>query len=216
MFLTPAEAETIAAHAARVESRTGVQVVTAVVAKSDAYVELPWKAFALGAAVVAFVLVIEDALHPAWVTASTPLLQAVSILAAGGVASLAAVLIPPFARLFLGAARRHVEVQVHAHSLFLRHELHRAPLHTGVLILLSLFERRIEIVPDAGFRNRVSDTDWDAIVARMTPRLRQERPFHALQEALTALEALLVDKGFGPLKASSTKPSDRPIEERGA
>jgi hypothetical protein len=30
----------------------------------------------------------------------------------------------------------------------------------------------------------------------MTPRLRKETPFHALQEALTAVETLLVDKGF--------------------
>jgi hypothetical protein len=38
----------------------------------------------------------------------------------------------------------------------------------------------------------------------MTPRLQRETPFHALQEALTAVEALLVDKGI------------RPVEERGA
>jgi putative membrane protein len=216
MFVTPAEAETIAAHVARIESRTGVHVVTAVVARSDSYVELPWKAFAFGATVAALFIVIRDALRPEWVTASTPLLQAVSILAAGAAAALAAVLIPALARLFLPSARRHVEVQVHARSLFLRYELHRAALHTGVLILLSLFERRIEIVPDAGFRNRVTDADWDAIVARMTPRLRRETPFHALQEALTALETLLVDKGFRPLQASGTNLTSRPIEERGA
>ena len=46
MFLSRAEAD----GAARVEARTGAQLVTAIVARSDAYVELPWKAFALGAA----------------------------------------------------------------------------------------------------------------------------------------------------------------------
>jgi putative membrane protein len=116
----------------------------------------------------------------------------------------------------LPAPRHHVEAHLHAQSLFLRHELHRAPQRTGVLILVSMFERRIEIIPDLGFRNRVSDADWDAIVARMTPRMRRERPFHALQEALTALETLLIDKGFRPLKAPGTNLSDRPIEERGA
>ena len=49
MFLTKAEADAIDAQVARLESRTGVQVVTAVVGKSDTYAELPWKAFALGA-----------------------------------------------------------------------------------------------------------------------------------------------------------------------
>jgi putative membrane protein len=203
MFLTPAETDAIAALAARIESRTGAQIVAKVVGKSDTYTELPWKAFALGVTVAALTIVLGDALHPEWVTAATPLVQAVSILAAGGAASLAAVLIPAFARLFLGP-RHHVEAHVHAQSLFLRHELHSAPQRTGVLILVSMFERRIEIIPDIGFRNRVSDADWAAIVARMTPRLQRETPFHALQEALTAVEALLVDKGV------------RPVEERGA
>jgi putative membrane protein len=216
MFLTPVEADAIAAQVASIEWRTGAQVVAAVVGKSDTYVELPWKAFALGATAAALAIVIGDALHPAWVTAATPLLQAVFILAAGGVASLAAVMIPAFARLFLRAPRHHVEAHLHAQSLFLLHELHRAPQHTGVLILVSVFERRVEIVPDVGFRKRVSDADWDAIVARMTPRLRQEGPSHALQEALTAVETLLVDKGFRPLKASSQNLLDQPVEERGA
>ena len=201
--LTPAETDAIAAQAARIESRTGAQIVAKVVGKSDTYAELPWKAFALGVTVAALAIVLGDALHPEWVTAATPLVQAVSILAAGGAASLAAVLIPSFARLFLGP-RHHVEAHVHAQSLFLRHELHRAPQRTGVLILVSMFERRIEIIPDIGFRNRVSDADWAAIVARMTPRLQRETPFHALQEALTAVETLLVDKGI------------RPVEKRGA
>jgi putative membrane protein len=200
MFLTPAETDAIAALAARIESRTGAQIVAKVVGKSDTYAELPWKAFALGVTVAALAIVLGDALHPEWVTAATPLVQAVSILAAGGAASLAAVLIPAFARLFLGP-RHHVEAHVHAQSLFLRHELHRAPQRTGVLILVSMFERRIEIIPDIGFRNRVSDADWAAIVARMTPRLQRETPFHALQEALTAVEALLVDKGIRPVDA---------------
>jgi len=201
--LTPAETDAIAAQAARIESRTGAQIVAKVVGKSDTYAELPWKAFALGVTVAALAIVLGDALHPEWVTAATPLVQAVSILAAGGAVSLAAVLIPGFARLFLGP-RHHVEAHVHAQSLFLRHELHRAPQRTGVLILVSMFERRIEIIPDIGFRNRVSDADWAAIVARMTPRLQRETPFHALQEALTAVETLLVDNGI------------RPVEERGA
>lgn len=206
----------IAGHVARIESRTGAQVVTAVVGKSDTYVELPWKAFALGSTTAALAVAMVDALRPQWITAATPLLQSVTILAAGGAAALAVVLVPPFARLFLRPARRDLEVQVHAQSLFLRHELQRAPQHTGVLILVSLFERRIEIVPDVGFRNSVSDADWNAIVRRMTPRLQEATPFHALQAALAALETLLVDKGFHPPRASGRALSDRPIEERGA
>src|SRR5258708_35863064 len=46
-FLTRTEAEAIEARVAAVEAATGAQVVVALIGKADAYVELPWKAFAL-------------------------------------------------------------------------------------------------------------------------------------------------------------------------
>lgn len=51
MRLSPAESEAIDRLIEAVETRTGVQVLVAVVPRSDSYAELPWKAFALGAAV---------------------------------------------------------------------------------------------------------------------------------------------------------------------
>src|SRR5580704_11418386 len=154
MFLTSAEADAIAAQVARIESRTGAQVFAKVVGKSDTYAELPWKAFALGATVVALAIVIGDALRPEWVTSATPIVQAASILAAGGAAWLAAVLIPGFARFFLEGPRHHIEAHVHAQSLFLQHELHRAPQRTGALVMGWGVERRVETITNIGYINR--------------------------------------------------------------
>jgi putative membrane protein len=215
MFLSAAEAGAIADHVARIESRAGVQIVPAVVGKSDTYVELPWKAFALGASMAAFATVVADAWRPDWITAGTALLHAVMILAVGGASALLAVFVPSFARLFLRATRRDLEVRHHAQSLFLTRELFRTRQRLGVLVLVSLFERRIEILPDTGFHDRVSEAEWNAVIARMTPLLRQGRPFHALQEALTALEALLDAKGFRTVRSSGARLDDEPIEERG-
>jgi putative membrane protein len=221
MFLTSAEADAIDAQVARVESRTGVQVVTAVVGKSDNYVELPWKAFALGASLAAFGVVIADTWRPEWVAANTALLHVVTILGVAGAFALLAVLVPAFGRLFLRATRRDIEVRHYAQSLFLTRELFRTRERTGVLVLVSLFERRIEILPDTGLHDRVSEADWRDVVSRMAPRLREARPFHALQDGLAAIETLLAAKGLRPVGAAAGGPGsndlpDRPIEEPGA
>ena len=50
MLLSEGEAAAIDARIARLEERCGVQVVAAVIGKSDGYPEAVWKAFALGAA----------------------------------------------------------------------------------------------------------------------------------------------------------------------
>jgi putative membrane protein len=214
MFLTRAETDAIDQQTARLESRTGVEVVTAVIGKSDVYAELPWKAFALGASLAGFAAVLGDALWPQWITANTPLIQTTTILGVGAASALAAIVIPPFARLFLAAARRDAEVRQYAQSLFLTRELFKTRGRMGVLILVSVFERRVEILPDIGLHARIGATDWDSVIASMTPRLSDARPFHALQEGLATLEALLVSRGFQP-GADANELADRTIEERG-
>lgn len=214
MMLTRAETSAIEARVAEVEARTGVQVVTAVVAKSYAYPQLPWKAFALGAAIAGFVVVLVDTLRPDWASARTALAHAVTILGTGAACAVLTLFAPAFARLFLRPPRRDLEVRRHAESLFVRHRLTGTAERTGVLLLVSLFERKIEVLADAGFRDRVSAADWHAVVARMTPKLRAGRPADALQEGLAAVESLLVAKGFGPRTDDRNELPDRPIVER--
>jgi putative membrane protein len=216
MFLTTAEADAIDAAVARVEAHTGVQIVTAVVGKSDSYVELPWKAFALGASLAAFGVVLVDAWRPAWPTATTALVHAVVMLGVGGASALFAVFVPSFGRLFLRATRSELEVRQYAESLFLRRGLFGTARRTSVLVLVSLFERRVEILPDTGLHDLVSEADWGAVVVRMTPLLRQGRAFHALDAGLGAIDALLAGKGFSTAVAAANELPDRPIEERGA
>ena len=60
----------------------------------------------------------------------------------------------------------------------------------------------------------MSEADWHAVIARMTPLLREARPFHALQDGLAALEALLRRKGFSRGGAGTNELPDRP--DRGA
>jgi len=215
MILTRAEASAIEARVAGVEALTGVEVVAAVVSKSYAYPQLPWKAFALGASVAGLVVVLVDALRPDWTSAHAALLDAVAILGTGAAFAILNVFVPAFARLFLRTPRRDLEVRRHAESLFVRHRLTNTRERTGVLLLVSLFERKIEIVPDVGFHDRVSATEWHSVIARMTPKIRVGRSAEALQEGLGAIEALLQAKGFRPRADARNELPDRPIVERG-
>lgn len=215
MFLAAADKKAIDEQVASIEARTGVQVVTAIVGKSDNYVELPWKAFALGASLAAFVLVAADLWRPEWITAGTPLVDAVTILAAGAAVALLAIFVPPVARLFLRRHRAEAEVRHRAQSLFLTRELFGTRNRTAVLIFLSLFERRVEILPDTGLHARIGEADWNTAIARMTPLLRYSSPGSALREGLAAVERLLADKGFVAGGAAANELSNQTIEERG-
>jgi putative membrane protein len=213
-YVSVEEAALLDAAVARLEARTGVQVVPAVVGRSDAYPELPWHAFAVGAAFSAFGLVVADHLNPAWITTYTAVLHATIILGAGAVCLLAAAFLAPIARLLLRANRAGEEVRQYAESLFLRRALFATRGRTGLLVLVSLFERRIEILADSGFAGRVGEPEWQAVIARMAPRLRDGKPFEALRDALAAIEELLAAKGFRSAGGSNELP-DGVIEEPG-
>jgi putative membrane protein len=209
-------AMTLDALVRRVEGRTGVQVATAVVGKSDSYAELPWMAFALGVSVSALAAGVGDLLWPQWVMAGAAAVQGALTLSAGGALALLAVFVPPFARLFLRATRGEVEVRQYGESLFLRHGLFDTERRTAVLVLISRFERRVEILPDTGVQARVPVGAWHGVVERMAPCLKRGSPADALSEGLEAIESLLVAHGFSGVAGAPNELPDAPIEEEGA
>jgi putative membrane protein len=213
--LSPAEADAVAARVAAVELRTGAQVVTAVVSRSHAYPQLPWKAFALAASLAGFAVVLADTLRPSWVSTTAVLLQTVAVLAAGGAAALLVIFVPPFARLFLRPPRRDFEVRRCAESLFMQHEVFATRERNGVLLLLSLFEHKVEILPDRGYAGRVTGADWQRVVAAMTPRLQDGHAADALLAGLAALEPMLGANGFAGGAGAANELPDRPIDTDG-
>jgi putative membrane protein len=214
-FLDQGESAALEKAISGLEAQTGVQLVTAVIGNADSYVELPWKAFALGTALAGLVLVVADTLSPRWAGAENALIFAVAILGAGAASALLAVAAPPYARLFLRATRRDMEVRHYAQAFFLRRELFATRGRDGILLLVSLFERKVEILPDVGLHARFDAADWRAVIDAMTPLLRERRCFGALQQGVARMQALLLAKGIAGAPAGNELP-DRPIQERGA
>lgn len=196
MHLSESERRQIGERAARIEARTGAQLVAAVVGRCDAYPEIPWKAFALAASMTALVAVLSGQQGALAATSWPGLLAVVALLGAGAVAALATVFFPPFARLFLDSARRDAEVRQYAESFFLGRDLVRTRQRSAVLLLVGLFERSVVILPDSGVRARVDAAELAAVIARMTPSLAAGRIAPALLDGLDALETLLAAKGF--------------------
>ena len=215
MTLSPSQSETIDAAVARVEARTGVQIVAAVVGKADTYAELPWMAFALGVSIAGLLAVGVDAARPEWVTAHAALLTAVTLLAAGGASALFAVFVPAYARLFLRSHVRDLEVRHYAQSLFLRRELFKTRGRNGILILVCKFERKVEILPDVGLYGRVASEDWNRIIAAMTPLLRERRFADALHAGVALAGQILAAKGFAGHAGGANELPDGSIEEHG-
>lgn len=200
MALTAQERQEINDLARQFETATGAQAVAAIVGKADDYPDIPWKAFALGAAMAAMAVVADEFIHPDWASIHTPLRDVAAILAAGVLCCVAAMAIPAFGRLFLNRERARAEVRQYAQGIFLQREVFNTAERVGILMLVARFERRVVILPDSGIARHVTPQELDNVIAVMAPHLAQAQPVQAFRAGFEALGALLKSKGIQPAR----------------
>jgi putative membrane protein len=196
------------------EKRTNAQIVMAVIRRSDDYSELPWKAFALSASIAGLFIVILDYILYYWVSYITVLIAAVAILSIGAASALLTIFIPGFARIFLSDNRAEVEVKQYAESLFLKRELFATRKRICVLLLVSLFERRVILLPDKGLSSRLTKDSMQDIIACMTQHLAHNKLNLALESGLEELSKALELSTQGRDNIENEL-SDQVIEEKG-
>ncbi|MEP7062155.1 MAG: TPM domain-containing protein [Betaproteobacteria bacterium] len=211
-MLSTSDIAAIEARIGAIEAHTGAQVVVALVARSDHFHGLRWRAFALGAAAAAFVVVLLDLARPDWVTSHTAIVTAASIIGAGLACTLLATFVPAFERLFLPWTRAQAEVRRRATLLFLERELFATPRRNAVLLLAGRFERAMAVIGDGAYRDRIDTADWQRVVDATTPRLAAGDASAAFLAGLDALESVLVAQGFVGVGDARNDLPDTPLE----
>jgi len=92
--------------------------------------------------------------------------------------------IPQIKRLI--ASKNRIADAVHTLALasFTEHGLHYTRDHTGILILVSLLERRVEVLADRGINAKVKTGTWQEIVKLLTDGLKTNHACDAYCKAI--------------------------------
>jgi putative membrane protein len=193
-FFSPADLKEIEKAVHEAEARTAGEIVPYAVSHSDHYEAAAWKGATLGA----FVAVVAAAVWywaadywggfvPAWVVAPA--------LLGGALGFLAATLIRPLRLWLAGPAAIEHHVHQRATAAFVENEVFHTRDRTGVLIFLSLLERRVVVLGDSGINARVEDHEWDDIVREIVEGMRAGAPGRALAGAIRRCGDLLARHG---------------------
>jgi putative membrane protein len=94
-------------------------------------------------------------------------------------------------RFFVSPEDIEEEVGEAAVVSFFREGLYRTREETGVLIFISVFERRVWVLADRGINQKVEKGKWDEIVQGIVAGIRQNRPSDAICEAIRQTGELL-------------------------
>lgn len=196
-LFTDAERERIREAVAAAEMRTAGEIVPYVVRASGSYPVAIWRGASAGALLAALLgLAIAwgyDGWSLGWLYSAWGMALAIAV---GGVvgAVLSATAAPLRRRL---AGGNQLDETVHRRSAvaFLEEEVFDTRDRTGILLFVSLFEHRIEVVGDTGINAKVEPGEWDEVVARLRAGVIQDDLAGGIVEAVGLCGDLLHRRG---------------------
>lgn len=203
--------ERIRAAVAEAEARSGGEIVPVFLPASDDYEVALWKGAALGG-------LLADALVAVWMaTGSVWQVGPAWLIGWGGAGALAGALaalaLPPLRRALAGGELLRRRVEQRASESFVAHEVFRTRERTGILILVSRFERRVAVLADEGIRSCVPHATWQALAAEIAARVRREGAGPALLAAVQSAGELLAAQGPPRRADDRNELPDRPRSE---
>jgi putative membrane protein len=194
---TEQELERIRQAVAQAEERTSGEIVPYIVAASGTYPIAIWRGAVLLALVALAATLIFFQLHQGWSMSWLYAGWGVALitLMAGSLGALLGAFVPPIKRLLAGKELVQT-VHLAAHEAFLQEEVFATRERTGILLYVSLFEHRVEVVGDTGINQRVTVDDWADVIARVQMGVKNGKLTEGIVEALQMCGELLEKSGL--------------------
>jgi putative membrane protein len=186
-LFSDSEHEEIRRAVAAAEAATSGEIVAMVVPESDRYREAEVLGGVLLAGLLAFVVGII--FHHVTVWFFVP---AVFILFFP--CRLLFLKVPWLKRSIISRARLESAVRERCVRSFYEKGLHRTSDETGVLIFISMLERKVWIIGDRGINERIAPETWNELVRELTTGIREGRAFTALCSVVTRCGAILAEQ----------------------
>ncbi len=209
--LSEADLARVEAAVGAAERRTSGEIVPYIVRHSADYDAAVWRAASAGALVATAAMLALAALYGGWSLAWTASPWAVAGASVGGglAGALLGAFLPGVRRIVAGPGALAAEVHRRAAQAFLDEEVFNTRDRTGILLFVSLFERRIEVLGDAGINAKVETAEWVEVVDRVRAGIRQKDLAGGLVAAIEMCGGLLERRGVQIRDDDTDELSDR-------
>lgn len=178
----------------RAEKKTSGEIVPYFVESSDDYEEAAWKGgYFVGTVVFGMIVVLDMASLLPFEIGSLEL--GIGFFGSA-FAGFGLTLVTPFLkRIFAGNTLIQRRVEQRATTAFLQEELFLTKERTGILIFISLFEKRVQVIGDKGINQKVSPEDWIHVVNAVIRGIKEHRTSDGIVEAIGLCGELLEKAG---------------------
>jgi len=205
LTLTVEEQARITSAVQMAERHTNAEIVPMLVERSGLYRDVQYQAGLIAALMVLAVLLTCETwwLPWGWHASNAAWLVFAVILAYAGGTRVG--MCPPVIRLLTTQDRMRQKVIVRAERAFAQHVGAQTRDRTGVLIMLSMLEKQIYVLPDHSLAELVAAERWKRVVQAAVERLHHGDMVEGLSQAIHACGSVLAE-------ACPVRPGDNPNE----
>lgn len=179
-LISESDAVRIEAAVAQAEAKAATELVVAVVSRSDDY----WRPRVLTSLSWAFAAAL--ALHQFRPDVGVVLLLAVQLVV--GLLVYAATSLSALGRPLISRQQAAHAVRRRAFALFAERGIHQTHAHTGLLILLSEYERQVVVLGDSGLKQLIGDAGFKAYADEVIRNVRAGRAADGILEVIRRIE----------------------------
>lgn len=211
-FLPQADRQEIESCIRRAESRTRGEIMVVVVASSCHYPVADLRAAA------AFAFPIAVALTPLlgglfWAGPFNLWIFLGALIPLFLVFRAVVTHVPALKRVFISGKEMEMAVQEAAEAQFYQNGVYRTREGTGVLIYVSVFERRVWVLGDRGINARIPEGYWKGVADTIVQGVREGRPAESICRAVARVAEVLAEKL--PVKPGDTDELENLVVEDG-
>lgn len=196
-LFTEAEQQRIQNAVAQAEGRTAGEIVPYIVTQSSGYEVAVWRGGSLVALLTLGLSLLLTSVYSGWGLGWLYTNWGIALATLGGatVGALLTTFVSPLKRWLTGDALLAETVNRRAMQAFVEEEIFKTRDRTGILLFLSLFEHRIEVLGDEGINQKVTPDEWVDVVMRIRKGIKEDHLADGLVEAIEQCGQLLEKRG---------------------
>ena len=193
-YLSKISQEKISNAVTEAEKKINAEIVPVFMMSCDGYTEAGLRGAILGAATTSLSILVYDHLmgwYQLFLLRNDWLF--VASIALGGL--LGYILfgeISLLKRFMLSKQKMKQRSTAMAERVFGEYKLVETQSRTGILIFVSLFERKIEIIPDKGLKDKIADDEWQKVIDEMVPALKRKAFDDAFLSSIAKVTEILL------------------------
>lgn len=193
-LFSPSDLERISQAVQEAERKTSGEIVPYVVDESDRYEEAAWRGGALFGAVALVCIAVLHLTSDTW-HGLGPAEIGIMTIGAIGLGVMITHRFSSLKRLLAGNDLIEHRVAQRAAQAFIAEEVFQTKDRTGILLFLSLLERKVLAVGDSGINARVDHSEWEDVVTSITKGIGNGKAADGFIEAIGKCGALLQKRG---------------------